>query len=59
MKIKPEGFCFCAGKKFRLQPWPTRTNLFYKSQVDCKTILETHTQELSAFRNCPQNKKPP
>ena len=48
MKIESKKFRVREGEQVRLKKFPTNVKPFYKSKEDYKTILESHTKELSA-----------
>jgi PPK2 family polyphosphate:nucleotide phosphotransferase len=50
MKIKSKDFKVHAGKKVRLDRWPTRAKPVYKSKKEYAELLQTQVQELSALQ---------
>jgi len=48
MKINIKDFCVPAGKKVKLEKWPTRVEPIYQSKKEYKALLEKQVAELSA-----------
>jgi PPK2 family polyphosphate:nucleotide phosphotransferase len=50
IKIKPGDFRFRAGKKIKLENWPTRIKPYCESKERYEKILEHHVRELNAIQ---------
>jgi len=51
MYINSKDFYVKKGKKVDLKKWPTLINPFYKSDDDCRKIIEKHVQQLSSLQD--------
>ncbi len=51
MKIKPDDFRVREGDKVSLKEWPTTVKPVYKSKKDYASLLQDHTEKLSALQS--------